>query len=386
VRLRRVVVHFAVEKLEIGAPWHVGTCVLYPAHHVVSRVTERYEAVLAQVPAGPAGEADVKARASATHAVRIVRDFDGSASDRVTIGVPTRLALDAKVTEPMVDELRNVARDALAVLRHMQDRMTMMDLSLQRFGLVGEVHGTIEPRLLVDRDDALVGAGWTRRGSGANWIFTRAAIHRYHRDPALQWLDEALRTPEAHRSDWQYRVLAALRAMALGDASLRPDVRVILLATAYEAALGNPYKPSAKATQAHELARRGAYLWCGTDVKPPRPHRPGGEPRCALLVREDPRADPEARWPGGPWRCSWYNDLRNLSDARNAALHGSRRPATEKLARMAAYRVENVVEQLVRWIVERGATELRELDREIGALPMAPRTKLTKGATAPAGA
>ena len=39
----------------------------------------------------------------------------------------------------------------------------------------------------------------------------------------MQWLDEALRTPEALRTDWQHRVVKALRTLALADESLRPD-------------------------------------------------------------------------------------------------------------------------------------------------------------------
>src|SRR5205814_14505 len=98
-------------------------------------------------------------------------------------------------------------------------------------------------------------------------------------------LDAALSAGDSGRTDWQRRAIVAIRTMNLATVMQRPATRIILMATALEALLGNTYAPGGRATGGHQLSKRAAYLYCGTNILPtPDPHGPGRRGACGILL------------------------------------------------------------------------------------------------------
>ena len=92
-----------------------------------------------------------------------------------------------------------------------------------------------------------------------------------------------------------------------------------------------------------------------------------------MLANGDPRKDPEAFAPGLGWRCGYYGKLREIYDARSAALHGGLTSFTHRDANGVEFTIHHVLQRLLTWVMANDATELRALDREIAGLKMAPR-------------
>lgn len=364
---RRVWVHLAIDHLVLPGPWRLGRTRLAPPRRVSGRVRAKYPDPPGGDPLDPPG---TRHRTTNGDRREVVKMFDDQAADRPTIAVPGMLDAKGKLPDLELERVRNEARDALAVLRWLQHLRGPFDSSYQRFGIAGDVGWTLEPRLVTDLGGGLAGGGWSALGVGGSWEFT-AADHRFYRtDPRLRWLDTALATPDAHRTDWQRRVLLALRMVAHANPAQRPQTRVVLLATALEALVGDPYAKGERATGAHGLARRAAYWWCATDITPPDPHGPGARGRCPFLAREDPTRTPKV----DGWVCSYYETLRELSDDRNEALHAAQDRYPPRTANRHEFTIDRVIEQALGWLVRTGATELDELDREISALRVAPRS------------
>ena len=161
--------------------------------------------------------------------------------------------------------------------------------------------------------------------------------------------------------------------MNLATAGERPSTRIVLLATALEALLGDRFQPSASAKgRGHQLARRAAYLACGWEPGPPGLHRPGGRAACAFLMAKDPRHDPNLHNPElRIWACSEYGDMRQLYDDRNAALHGAATGFDAGTARRHQFHLDHVVVEALSWVSQRRPISIGELDHEIVSLPAA---------------
>jgi hypothetical protein len=202
-------------------------------------------------------------------------------------------------------------------------------------------------------------------------IFKTADVRAYRADPRFAYLDRALaaKAPD----DWQARAITALRTMNVATVMQRPATRIILLATALEALLGDSFKLDAGATGGHRLAKRAAYLWCGSNVQPPSLHRPGARPACGLLTASSsPRADPAMYDQAGRrWGCSWYGDMRDLYDDRNAALHGGITRFAPRATSTHEFNMDHVVLAALQWILERHPASIDDLDADIRALPVA---------------
>jgi len=155
---------------------------------------------------------------------------------------------------------------------------------------------------------------------------------------------------------------------------VRPATRIVLQATGYEALLGNTYRKGRKATGAHQLAQRAAYLACGTDVVPPNPHGIGDRLACRFLTATaDPVELPSLHdKASGMWACSWYGDMRDLSDDRNATVHGADLPLGHRRASRHEFHLDLVIMRTLDWIVRTRPSGIEDLIEEIRSLPPDP--------------
>jgi hypothetical protein len=348
-RLRRRFVHLIVTNLTVPRRWRVGSTTLYPAGDLLNEL----DAELARK--------DPPVR-SALDNVGDVRDFRWA-----TIRVPV-LAPGGRVDEATIDQARDVARDSVAVQRTLVRRFS---LERQTFGLSTDIGSVTEPRWVTDTKGRFTSRGLQLHGIFSHWDFKSADVRAYHADPRFAYLDRALAANSP--DDWQGRAVTAVRTMNVATIMQRPATRIILLATALEALLGNRFQPDAAATGAHRLAKRAAYLWCGSDVQPPSLHRPGARPACGLLTAaSSPRADPTMYDKATRrWGCSWYGAIRELYDDRNAALHGAASRFDPRAASMHEFNMDHVVLAAVEWVLERRPASIDDLDADIVVLPVA---------------
>ena len=207
----------------------------------------------------------------------------------------------------------------------------------------------------------------------------RAGCARLSPRPALLTLDAALTTPI---TDWQRRILAATRTLAVVSASLRPSLRIALCATALEALLGDEYVPGVEfdvngkmirhrpVGQQHLVSQRGAYLTCLD------PDDVSHHPRTGTCVYLSPsytrlRERQYALQLGGrPALCSAYENIWSVFEDRNIALHGANDYYPESSAARHEVTMDRVLMAVVHWVSRVGATDLSQLVTEIQQLPL----------------
>lgn len=294
-----------------------------------------------------------------------------------TVAVPawTRFLTTGKVEETALAAARDDARDAIAVLRLFQHHRSTMKTDHETFGLAVDIGSVMEHRYVSDPQGCFILTGVQRHGSIAAWTFSRDDMAAFAADPRFAFIDQALRTPAERRTDWQHRVVLAVRTLGVGVPLDRPSTRIVLAATAIEALVGDAYQPRAGATGGHHLARRAAFAWCGAEFK--NPHgQPPGRPACDFLVargRDDlARRAREVAAGGGALVCDFYASLLDISEARNEAVHGADTRFTTKEADRYEYETEAVVLAVVAWVVDHGATTLTDYLAAIDALPVPP--------------
>jgi hypothetical protein len=352
-RDRSARIHFVVSNLVIPRGWRVGGLTLSPAGRLLAQLDAQIAATRKDWPD------------SLIDSWR--QELVGSRW--ATIAVPVRVpAPPAKLADAAVDDARNRARDVIAGLRIFQSTTTTTNVDIQTFGLDVDIGSVIESRWLTDGLGRAIGRGWQVHGVPAHWEFTAQQLEAFARDEKFRYLDAALAAPV--RTEWQRRVVVAARTRNLATVVQRPATRITLLATAVEALLGNDFAVDAQATGGPVLAKRAAYLSCGSDVQPPNLHGPARLACDFLTTKGDLRTnrnlfDPQR----GGWACSWYGDVRDLYDARNEALHA----ASDRFTHREASHFDLVFERLyvatLGWLVMRSPTALSDLDADIAALP-----------------
>lgn len=72
------------------------------------------------------------------------------------------------------------------------------------------------------------------------------------------------------------------------------------------------------------------------------------------------------------WPCSAYWHIRQVSDARNEALHDARDEFPKSTAMRFEGRVDEVTLATLGWVVATNARRLANLDAAIAALPVEP--------------
>lgn len=147
-------------------------------------------------------------------------------------------------------------------------------------------------------------------------------------------------------------------------------MRIILAATALKALIGNDFAPGTAATGGHQLARRAAFVWCGAEFG----DRHGSQrPICPFLAElNGRRLEQKLRSQatrGVPRTCSYYTDLRDLYDDRNAALHAADVRFTEQLASRHEFTIEQVLFEVLEWVTTGGAQTFAQYEDAIRALP-----------------
>ncbi len=73
---------------------------------------------------------------------------------------------------------------------------------------------------------------------------------------------------------------------------------------------------------------------------------------------------------GKDWTCSYYADLRDRYDDRNAALHGAEMGFTDQLAARHEFTVEQVLFEILGWVSNNAADTFAEYEGAIGRLPV----------------
>jgi hypothetical protein len=268
---------------------------------------------------------------------------------------------------------RATARDAIAVLTLLRlVRARNMNTAMQSFGLALDVASVQEDYWVTTTRGRYLMAGAAHHGTFAAWEFEPADIGRYRRDPRFQLLDAALRTPDDLRTEWQRRVMSAVRTFTMTNSVDRPSTRIVLAATALEALLGDEFQPDVRQnpTGSHQLARRAAFLWCGAEHD--NPHGPN-RPACPFLIEPSDRKlthrlAEDARH-GQTWVCDYYAALRDLYDDRSAALHGAEVRFTDKLASHHEFAIERVLLLVLGWVAANAATTLDEYEAAIMNVP-----------------
>ena len=270
-------------------------------------------------------------------------------------------------------EARDTARDSIAVVRLFQRSRTMVNVEDQMFGLAVDIGSAREHRWVTDRAGRFISTGTSVHGSLAQWEVSRDDMAAFETDPRFAYLDLALRTPDARWTDWQRRAVTAVRTFAITTPLHRPSQRIINVATALEALVGNQYRRWAGATGGHQLARRGAFAWCGLEFG--KPHGPSpARGACAYLAAKD-GSDLNRRIRecedeiGVRPPCSYYDTLRELSEDRNAAVHGANDRFTERQAQRHEFTLEMVILAVLARVTETGMVTLADYEVAIRALP-----------------
>ncbi|MDQ3688484.1 MAG: hypothetical protein M3406_00320 [Chloroflexota bacterium] len=357
-RERPIGVHLHVPFLVVPRPWRVGQATFWPAGQLAVRLRSTAGTTRHPVP-----------KVLLDHATRTLDEEKWA-----TVRVRAPLAQDLRGRDDYkaaVAAARDIARDSVAVLTLLKlDRHRLTSTKRQSFGLALDVASVREDYWVTTGRDRMLSVGGAWHGSVGSWDFGNPDIRHYRLDPRFRYLDQALRTPDAARTEWQRRILSGLRTYVTANSGHRPAMRIILAATALEALIGNDFAPGTAATGGHQLARRAAFVWCGAEFG----DRHGSQrPICPFLAElngqqlDQKLRDEAAR--GVPWTCSYYADLRDLYDDRNAALHGAEVRFTEQLASRHEFTIEQVLFEVLEWVTASGAKTFAQYEGAIGALP-----------------
>jgi hypothetical protein len=353
-RGRRARVHVQVVQLDVPERFRVGRVEFWPAGELADLTSEP------PYPAGTPGNAFW----SASH--EGVLDHKGA-----TAAVSVRWDPEAadRIREEAVDQVR----DAIAVLRlYKRARYPLENRSVQDFGLAGEIGNVVE-WLIVTEGRRTVSTQARLVGVVGDWKFSSRDVQEYPTDRRFAYLDRVLRTPIGRRLEFQRRSLTALRVLALSSAMLRPQLQIILLATALEALLA-----SEEGKDAHRpfgeflrVAQRAAYLTCGQ----PDDGYPGRRPCFYLEAKDRPamwRQFHDRAKMGEDPRCSAFGHAFDLLEDRNRALHEAKDTFDSRALMWHAITADDVFLRTLEWISEHAGRGLAQLDSEFQAFVRGP--------------
>lgn len=332
--------HFPVAHLNVAAEWAVAGVTFRPRGWLARHVAEP-----ASPPPGDLAEA----------AARL---------DCATVDVHAE-SLEAARTQ---------ARDAVGLLRYYQRFLKpYMATQVARFGLTDEVF--VNENLYVrERDDEgyLFGVGVA--GRPGPFEFGVGYVTDFNYEPGLTVLAESLAA--ASPTDWQRRFRTCLRF--LGHAALidEQQLRIVLLAAGLEVLLADgsmarPSQGTPKGTTADEVARRCAYVACGTSgAVGDKPGSPECAPAfCPSLTATDAdarrRAIRRCQARGQRATCEVFEAGRRLFDDRNAVLHQGRDDFKRADATPYALFADQIVLSAARWVHSSGADRLKDLVRQM---------------------
>lgn len=252
--------------------------------------------------------------------------------------------------------------DAISALRlYQRSRYRYVSLESQTFGLGADIYSAHEDYWRTD-GATLLGAGFEAHGIIGGWEFAGADVDAAATDPLFQHLNRLLTVLPGEAAELDRRVLVTLRMLGRSTRLLPSSLRVVLLAAALEALLGD--EPPGNRT--HRIALRAAYLTCGLDdAKPHGPERPCQYFGCWTFAALKRRMSATAAVGRGAF-CSAYWDIRELQELRNTVLHEA---LTEvERPQSAEGEVDDVLRHLLRWRREGPARDsMADLDRDVRA-------------------
>ena len=216
---RAAIIHVPVVQLNVPAAWRVGRVTFQPGGWLAGHTQPE-----------PAGD-DEPMKAFLKLARKGIEEHQTSTA-------AVRVRWPEKNTQPTLDAAVDDVRDSVAVLRLYQHaRYPMMNTDIQQFGIHGDIGATVQTYAVTQGERILAhGVHWL--GVIGNWEFTSADVRDFRADPRFRYLDATLRTPPSRRSEFQRRVLTAVRTLGFATPMVREQLRVVLLATALEALLG----------------------------------------------------------------------------------------------------------------------------------------------------
>lgn len=295
-------VHIPVEDLQVPQAWHVGRVTFRPAGWLQS-----YTASQVAVP-GTAQE-----------------DFLRRAREQMSRHRGATATIRARWRDgdhgPIVLDALEHVRDSIAVLRLYQVAMyPLVGRDLQQFGVSGDVGSAMLLHTATQgRNIIATGGRWL--GVIGSWTFSRGDVRSFRDHPVFAFLDEALRTPNASRTQLQRRAITAVRTRALATGTLPVQMQIVLLATAVEAMLGDD---TYQLGQYYRVAQRAAYVYCGFPTEWHHPTTPACLYLTAPTAKEMKIARRDRAAQGLGAFCSAFGHAYDLTRFRNEALHGGR--------------------------------------------------------------
>jgi hypothetical protein len=257
-------------------------------------------------------------------------------------------------------------RDALAVLRlYKRARYPVLPTQVQEFGLHGDIGSALQ-WTTVTRGRTIIGTGARWLGIIGDWTFNLADAHEFRADRRFAYLDGALRRP-LRQTELQRRALTALRVRAMST-MLRPQLQVILLATALEALLATEVGAGEHRARGefYRIAQRASYLICGE----PDQRYPKRRPCFYLEAKTEAamhRAFKDRALHGEDPRCSAFGHVFGLMKDRNEALHTARESFEPSVLSWHGITTDQVILYALDWATCRRARTIAQLDAELDA-------------------
>ncbi|HKQ18228.1 MAG TPA: hypothetical protein VJW75_00645 [Candidatus Eisenbacteria bacterium] len=207
--------------------------------------------------------------------------------------------------------------------------------------------------------------------AGTEWLGAAFPVELFEQDCATFIDDARFRhlgrvIASRRRSPFDRQLLTALRAYDTAILPQPDQVRVVLLATAMEAILGD----DKSFDRAHRIARRSAYVTC---VPPGDISHANGRPTCLYMrapstetveVLQRMRADESLAWD-----CTAYTTVRSLFRHRNNAVHRGATNFDERAMRQHRWAVREALLATIEWAIAHRGEGLKDIDAGIASLP-----------------
>lgn len=294
---------------------------------------------------------------------REIRTRVETATAELPVEWPTR-----RGTHGRVAAARERIADSVAVLRLFQAvQHPEVNNRAITFGLGTETGIVLERHYVLDRR-RLVSSGGRWAVLRVGYDFTEADLAAYKMDAPFAYLDRALKADAP--SEFERRLLSAIRTYSLAISQPRDSLQVVLLATALEALLGDERNSSDPTRYERggylRIAQRASFLWCGW----PSPRYPR-EPACFYLrVGSDTAMRNEIASrdrQGKPSMCSYFGSVYQLLADRNDALHRTRERYSQQAVERHYRTVQSVLMAAIVWAYTRAPRRVGpgQLDRVV---------------------
>jgi hypothetical protein len=337
---RKRTFHIPLNNLHVAHRWLVGPVSIRPAGWLKAET------------------ARLIARTPPAKRTKTLRAYHANASE---IAEEAARWATASVAAADRDEARDRVREVVAVLRLYQRQLTRMNLDTQTFGLPLEVSSHLG-RHLVTASNRIASFGWDWQGVIVPWTFTAGMIRQFRTDPRMAWLERALRS----EAELELATKTALAFLNMATVLYPPPVRIALQAFALEAILGDDDRNGRR----HRVARRAAYLTCGTGIQDETPHGPTRAACFYLEAQTMSQVKTEAKREAELGRhplCTWYWASWDLFDDRDLVAHEASRDFDHRKAVRFEHQVDEVILAVADWASRTGGKTVAELDAEIDA-------------------